>query len=424
MSDTTILVENLSKCYRLGLQEQKQDTLAGSILAGVKQPLHNLRHLRRLTRFAQGEQEADDVLWAVKDVSFEVQTGEVVGVIGRNGAGKSTLLKILARITHPTSGRIELRGQVSSLLEVGTGFHPDLTGRENVYLNGTILGMRKAEIDRKFDEIVEFSGVEKFLDTQVKHYSSGMKVRLAFAVAAHLEPEIMLVDEVLAVGDSEFQRKCLGKMGEVARNGRTVLFVSHNMGAVQALCTRAMVMNAGEIFFNGDLNTAIGKYLALFDSSSNTDLRDRKDRDGSGEVRFSDAYLLNTAGKKVFEIMTDEPVNLVLYTGSPAAQVRNVNVMVTIYDPSGYAITHLNNKLTGEQLDLVEGCNTYHCLISGFPFRPGSYSVNLSIGKDGDTFDHVERAFQFDVIDNNYFGTGKSLTSNVAPLLVHHNWKC
>ena len=229
MSDVAIHVENLSKQYQIGQLHRRNDTLRDAIMAG-------LGRLRRPSHSANQNQKSSGTFWALKDVSFEVKRGEVMGIIGHNGAGKSTLLKILSRITEPSSGRAEIHGRVGSLLEVGTGFHQELTGRENVYLSGAMLGMRREEIDRKFDEIVDFAGVEKFLDTPIKRYSSGMNVRLGFAVAAHLEPEILLIDEVLAVGDAEFQKKCLGKMGDVAREGRTVLFVSHKMGAVLSLC--------------------------------------------------------------------------------------------------------------------------------------------------------------------------------------------
>jgi lipopolysaccharide transport system ATP-binding protein len=278
MSEIAIKVENLSKRYRIGLEEEIPDTFVGAAKNFLLSPIRNFRQLQALSQFKDGSpetedgketgdgrretgnaaspssvlgppsaSEASDIIWALKDVSFEVKRGEVVGIIGRNGAGKSTLLKILSRITHPTSGRVELNGRVSSLLEVGTGFHPELTGRENIYLNGTILGMTKAEVVRKFDEIVAFSGVEKFIDTPVKRYSSGMRVRLAFSVAAHLEPEILLVDEVLAVGDIAFQKKCLGKMEKVAGEGRTVLFVSHNMSMIKTLCPEAILLEDGRL---------------------------------------------------------------------------------------------------------------------------------------------------------------------------------
>lgn len=256
-----IKVENLSKAYRIGLKEQRSDTLGGAIVNLAKKPLNNFKRLRSLSSISEKSKE-DDVFWALKDINFEVEEGEILGIIGKNGAGKSTLLKILSRITEPTTGKIEINGRVASLLEVGTGFNPELTGRENTYLNGTILGMRKKEIDKKFDEIVDFSGVEKFIDTPVKRYSSGMRVRLAFAVAAFLEPEILIIDEVLAVGDAEFQKKCLGKMQDISSGeGRTVLFVSHNMAAVQNLCEKGLVLKNGILTYFGNSIESIKSYL-------------------------------------------------------------------------------------------------------------------------------------------------------------------
>lgn len=259
MSDIAIKVENLSKRYRIGALEKQHDTFLSAIASWIKSPASNFKRLRKLSSFSE-KGDVEDVIWALKNISFEVNQGEVIGVIGRNGAGKSTLLKILSRITAPTTGRIELNGRVASLLEVGTGFHLELTGRENIYLNGTILGMTKSEVDRKFDEIVDFSGIEKFIDTPVKRYSSGMKVRLAFSVAAHLEPEILLIDEVLAVGDIAFQQKCLGKMEDIAGKGRTVLFVSHNMTAVKQLCEKVYWIDSGGIRQQGEVDTVIDTY--------------------------------------------------------------------------------------------------------------------------------------------------------------------
>jgi lipopolysaccharide transport system ATP-binding protein len=260
MSDTVIKVNKLSKAYRIGLKEQKNDTLGGAAMTWLKSPMKNFRRLKNLSAI-HSESAEEDIFWALKDISFEVNKGDILGVIGKNGAGKSTLLKILSKITDPTGGDITITGRVASLLEVGTGFNPDLTGRENTYLNGTILGMTKKEIDRKFDEIVEFSGVEKFIDTPVKRYSSGMKVRLGFAVAAHLDPEILIVDEVLAVGDFEFQKKCLGKMHDIsAGQGRTVLFVSHNMNAIKQLCNRCIVLKNGVKIFDGPETEAVNFY--------------------------------------------------------------------------------------------------------------------------------------------------------------------
>lgn len=262
MSEPAITVEGLSKRYRLGSAAPTHDTFVGATLAVLRAPLDNLRRLARLTRFNDSDR---DIVWALKEVSFSVRPGEIMGIVGRNGAGKSTLLKILSRIVEPSSGRATIRGRVASLLEVGTGFHRELSGRENVFLNGAILGMRRREIDSKFEEIVEFSGVSKFIDTPVKFYSSGMHVRLAFAVAAHLEAEILLIDEVLAVGDYGFQKKCLGKMSSASHSGRTVLFVSHNMGAISTLCDRTIVLDQGGVTFSGETQEAVQQYTAEVD---------------------------------------------------------------------------------------------------------------------------------------------------------------
>jgi len=264
-NELSIKVENIGKRYRIGMKEKIHDSIGGSILSFLKSPLSNYRKYRSLYKFndidLNQKTNSADIVWALRDVSFEVKRGEVLGIIGKNGAGKSTLLKILCGITDPTIGHAEIRGRVSSLLEVGTGFHTELTGRENVYLNATILGMKKVEVDRKFDEIVEFSGIEKFIDTPVKRYSSGMSVRLAFSVAAHLEPEILLIDEVLAVGDADFQKKCLNKMENVGQKGRTVLFVSHNMSAMTRLCERVILLDKGLVVEDGPSQDVVRGYL-------------------------------------------------------------------------------------------------------------------------------------------------------------------
>jgi lipopolysaccharide transport system ATP-binding protein len=264
-SNMAITVENISKCYRLGVKENMYDTFGQTLLDCIKSPLKNYRKYRSLYNFDDLDPDQkncpSNIVWALRDISFKVEKGEVLGIIGVNGAGKSTLLKILSKITAPTSGRATIRGRISSLLEVGTGFHPELTGRENVYLNGTILGMRKKEIDRNFDEIVDFSGIENFIDTPVKRYSSGMRVRLAFAVAAYMEPEILLIDEVLAVGDARFQKKCLDKMKDVGRQGRTVIFVSHNMPAVTRLCPRTLLLNGGSVQVDGNSERVVSAYM-------------------------------------------------------------------------------------------------------------------------------------------------------------------
>ena len=315
MTESAIKVEGLSKRYRIGLEEETHDSLVQAILDWVSSPIRNYRQLRELTQFENNqEEEQEDIIWALRDVSLEVQPGEVVGIIGRNGAGKSTLLKVLSKITYPTSGFVKLEGRVSSLLEVGTGFHPELTGRENIYLNGTILGMTKNEIDRKFEEIVDFSGVRRFIDTPVKRYSSGMRVRLAFSVAAHLEPEILLVDEVLSVGDAAFQKKSLGKMEEVSRQGRTVLFVSHNMGAVRSLCTRAILLEEGRLVADGDPDTTIDKYLKNSDVSSTGSIRwSEGEYPDSREVRLLGIDVLNAEGEKKTAFPIDEEIRIKIH---------------------------------------------------------------------------------------------------------------
>jgi lipopolysaccharide transport system ATP-binding protein len=305
-TDIAINIEHLSKRYRIGVKEEMNDTIGQVIIEFIKSPLKNYRRYRSLYKFADhkpgknqySDDETADIIWALKDLSLKIKKGEVVGIIGRNGAGKSTLLKILSKITDPTRGRVEIRGRISSLLEVGTGFHPELTGRENVYLNGTILGMRKREIDLKFDEIVEFSGIEKFIDTPVKRYSSGMKVRLAFSVAAHLEPEILFIDEVLAVGDAEFQKKCLNKMESVGQQGRTVLFVSHNMSAIARLCERTILLENGKIVSDGPSDKIVHYYLKS--GTGTMAVREWHEQDnspGNDAVRLRAVRILDHNGK-------------------------------------------------------------------------------------------------------------------------------
>lgn len=300
MSNPIIRVNNLSKRYRIGAAEKGYKTFREAIMEGLSAPLRNFSRLRSLTRFKNGDEA--DVIWALKDVSFEVNEGEVLGIIGKNGAGKTTILKILSRITEPTSGYAEIHGRVSSLLEVGTGFHPELTGKENIFLNGAILGMRKREIEQRFDDIVSFAEIGKYIDTPVKRYSSGMYVRLAFAVAAHLEPEILLVDEVLAVGDIGFQKKCLGKMEEVAKGGRTVLFVSHNMGAIGQLCQKALLLDKGKLIAIGGAKEIIEEYVDRFGETA----------DAKSEVSF-----LPDTGKRI-QILALRALD---HTGKPTTEL-------------------------------------------------------------------------------------------------------
>jgi lipopolysaccharide transport system ATP-binding protein len=397
MSTAAITVEGLSKRYRIGLKERAPDTMFGAATRWLRAPFENYARLRDLGRFQDGV-EGDDVLWALRDVSFELPRGQVLGIIGRNGAGKSTLLKVLSRIVEPSSGRAVMRGRVASLLEVGTGFHPELTGRDNVYLNGTILGMTKAEVARKFDEIVAFSGVEKFIDTPVKRYSSGMYVRLAFAVAAHLDPEILIVDEVLAVGDHEFQEKCLGAMRSVARAGRTVLFVSHNMAAVKALCSRGMYMASGRVAFEGDTAATIDAYLSA-GAKIATDgaIPDAARPHSTGEARFTHALVVDAEGNQTHTVHYREPINLRLRL-AVEREVRHALLDARVTG-EGLEITHsmVGDRET-EPVNLQPG--TYEITVQlDNPMQPGSYSMTIGLHySDGRTIDYVEHALDLRVL--------------------------
>lgn len=419
-SDTAITVNGLSKAFRIGLEETRAETLAGSIANMVKAPLRNLRNLRGLDTSKGGE--GKETLWALRDVSFEVKKGEVLGIIGRNGAGKSTLLKVLSRITEPTRGEIRMRGRVSSLLEVGTGFHPELTGRENIYMNGTILGMRKHEIARKFDEIVEFSGVERFLDTPVKRYSSGQKVRLAFSVAAHLEPEILIVDEVLAVGDMEFQKKCIGRMKEVAKGGeRTVLFVSHNMAAVQQLCTRGIVIAGGRNVLDGSVDEVTSSYLQDISEGSQVDLPQRTDRKGRGTHRFNSITLEDGIGGVVPQGVTGRPVSI-LFRFSPA--VVRPQVVFTIYNMHGIAIAFFDSMLASEDDHSFGGVavSEIACSFEELLLVAGSYRLNAALLVDGVMEDHVEGAVCFDVVAGAVRGRRPGQSQNYGSVTLPHRW--
>jgi lipopolysaccharide transport system ATP-binding protein len=370
MSDPIITVENLSKCYSIDHQRIKGEGLRHAIEHAVRNPLESFKAGRK---HWVGERKED--FWALRDVSFEIKPGEVVGIIGRNGAGKSTLLKILSRITEPTSGRIRLKGRVASLLEVGTGFHPELTGRENIYLNGAILGMSKAEIRRKFDEIVAFSEVERFLDTPVKRFSSGMYMRLAFAVAAHLEPEILVVDEVLAVGDAAFQTKCLGKMHDVATAGRTVLFVSHNMQAVSVLCSRTLFLQDGQVAYIGEVRQTIDLYIAMF-SRLGDDAQRPERRPGSGEYRFTTAH----PARDNFGSAEEKTIHFEVRRSK--RPVGKMWLSAFVADSSGAIVTQCDSRLVGA---FVEDCDRF---TGSFRFsapwlKPGNYRVDLFLCAGG-----------------------------------------
>jgi lipopolysaccharide transport system ATP-binding protein len=431
MTDTVIKAENLGKQYKLGLT--RHDLLSEKIMAGVKGIAGITRRLAggmdrpNFTRKVNQHESPGDrngYIWALKDVSFEVKRGEVVGIIGRNGAGKSTLLKILTRITEPTKGRAWIKGRVGSLLEVGTGFHQELTGRENIFLNGAILGMTRAEIKRKFDEIVEFSEVEKFIDTPVKRYSSGMYVRLAFAVAAHLEPEILLVDEVLAVGDFSFQKKCLGKMGEVAKEGRTVLFVSHNMAVILNLCAHAFLIEDGQLKAHDVTEKVVRKYIQDTDALASTPLDIRKDRQGNGKLRFVHAAILNNEGKAVKNVMSGEDIAILLSYRTPDGQSKSkVSVSVSFYGPSEEHLFTCWTAMMNSDYSNLPSQGIVICKIPKLPLAPGTYSFNIYSEVSGLLADWVPRAVTFDVLEGDYFGTGRLPPKSHGGLLVYHQWE-
>lgn len=377
MSKPVIRVENLSKKYVIGYQQDSYKTFRGAITDAAKS-LTNVINPRKKTA-AQLDHEQ---FWALNDVSFEIQQGDRVGIIGRNGAGKSTLLKILSRITEPTTGRIRISGRVASLLEVGTGFHPELTGRENIFLNGAILGMSKLEITRKFDEIVDFAEIEKFLDTPVKRYSSGMYVRLAFAVAAHLEPEILIVDEVLAVGDAQFQKKCLGKMEEVGREGRTVLFVSHNMGTITQLCTKGIYLASGKVIQSGNINSVIGKYLAQGSSNNGkmTLVNNIESIRKKKKLFFKQIRLINEEYIESSELDVRHPfyINFDYEITQP---LNNVELSIRIHTSDGISVLTSNQSDSSHGKSLkTRNIGSYEASIEmpGMFLMPGSYMLSIA----------------------------------------------
>ena len=422
MSDYMIKVENLSKSYQIKHQNAERYTALRDVIT------NNVKHMgqRLLGRSnGNGHGPSRETFWALDDVSFEVKQGERVGIIGRNGAGKSTLLKILSRITEPTKGRVRLRGRVASLLEVGTGFHPELTGRENIYLNGAILGMTRDEIKRKFDEIVAFAEVEKFLDTPVKRYSSGMYVRLAFAVAAHLEPEILVVDEVLAVGDAAFQKKCLGKMEDVAGEGRTVLFVSHQMAAIQNLSSRTIWLNKGTVIKDSDTKSTLNEYMAQLTNTSQIPLLDRVDRKGTGKIRFTSFQFQNGNDKPVSTFYSGQDVKIVLtYNNNSARDINYLHVALGIDNSTGQRVTHFSNEVTGEVFDFVsQDASKIKICIPRLPLMPGRYGFTIYCTINGVVADWIQNAGAFDVEAGNYYQTGKLPPNGQGNFLVDHHFK-
>jgi len=421
-NETVIEIQNLSKRYRYGGVASASDSLRTDLADWAK----GLLRLQKVKRppgahhesFRQIQAHRVDVdpnyFWALRDVNLEIKQGEVVGIIGRNGAGKSTLLKILSRITPPTSGTITYHGRVASLLEVGTGFHRELTGRENVFLNGSILGMKRAEITRRFDEIVAFAEVDKFIDTPVKFYSSGMYVRLAFAVAAHLQPEILIVDEVLAVGDASFQKKCVGKMGEVASQGRTVLFVSHNMPSVARLCQRVVFLEKGAITKDGPTQEVVEYYQSKDSQNGQNDLAQRPDRTGSGRLRFTGVRLCSEKGE-VHTVTSGEDLTVELYfDASEQIFPRTTRLGISIITTGGTELVSFDSASGNFDPRCIPAKGVFRCRIPRFPLIRGKYQLWLYAAINGEEADRVEDALRIEVVSGEY--------PRVGYFAIDHQW--
>ena len=420
---TAIEFNNISKIYRLGLVST--GTLAHDLkrwwtmnIRGKEDPYLTIGETN--DRSTKGESE---YVWALKDIDFKVEQGDVVGIIGKNGAGKSTLLKILSKVTAPTTGTIRARGRIGSLLEVGTGFHPEMTGRENIYMNGAILGMTKAEITKKLDEIVDFSGCERYIDTPVKRYSSGMMVRLGFAVAAHLDPEILVVDEVLAVGDAEFQKKAIGKMQDVSRGeGRTVLFVSHNMGSIKALCKHGLLLENGKVKYSGDISQTITEYLSGNSIDYGVPLVDRKDRIGVGGIRVNRITITTMGDEEISHVLSGQDFKLKFYYESTQSDTqKNIILSVRIADENETSLSLSHNRLTGQPFTVAKGEGIFEFIVHKNPLNAGLYAISYTImGNNGKLpyLDGMSTALKLKVQEGDFFKSGELAPHDFGPLLI------
>ena len=424
MAKTVLQFNKLGKTYMIGHRDTDQRYLAlrDVISESLKKWWSRIRHPEYYTH------ENLEEFWALKDIDLEVKEGDRLGIIGRNGAGKTTLLKVLSRITEPTAGHIKIRGRVASLLEVGTGFHPELTGRENIYLNGAILGMTRSEIKRKFDEIVAFAGVEHFLDTPVKRFSSGKHVRLGFAVAAHLEPEILVVDEVLAVGDVSFQKKCIEKMGSISKEGRTILFVSHQMQAISNLCNRAILLDRGEISHHGDTGDVISTYLnSATKSESFTPLSERIDRKGSGKIKWTDTWIENINNERVNMVMSGEDFYIVgIFEILAPIQSFKLSFAFALYNQKAEQLTDLTNLCVDKDFTQSMKQNNFyrvHSKIKRTPLTSGLYTYNMMLRNNHDVQDFLLDGGVFQVENGDFFKTGKMIQSGQGSLLFDQEWE-
>lgn len=425
MDDIIINIENLSKQYEIGSIKDRGRTFREALTDKVLIPF---RRIRNTFTHATSDFDAEPTsIWALKNVSLQVKKGEVLGIIGRNGAGKTTLLKILSRITEPTEGEVRITGRVGSLLEVGAGFHSELTGRENIYLSGSILGMKKAEIDKKFDEIVAFAEIEKFIDTPVKRYSSGMYMRLAFAVAANLEPEILLVDEVLAVGDAVFQTKCLAKMSSITQQGWTVLFVSHNLGAVGSICQQGIVLDYGKILFHGPVQKSIQFYEkeVLKKKYIQEQISERKDRSGTGEIKLVNFHIEDEEGKRIEVIHNGNTVKLVFgYRTDNNKEAEGIDLGIIVERESGEKVFQLSTKFTGQKFDRIPSEGFVVCTIRKFPLAPGKYKLGAYLEAKTIPADYITMLTYLDVVDGDFYDSGYQIYEKETRILVDGTWSC
>jgi lipopolysaccharide transport system ATP-binding protein len=421
-----IKVTNLSKIYRLG--QIGTGTINRDLerwykmrIRGQEDPFLKIGETNE-----RDKKGVSDVVYSLRDINFEVQRGEALGIIGKNGAGKSTLLKIISRVTSPTSGKIQIKGRVASLLEVGTGFHPELSGRENIYLNGAILGMRKNEITRKLDEIIDFSGVERYIDTPVKRYSSGMYVRLAFAVAAHLESEIMIIDEVLAVGDAEFQKKCFGKMGEVSKGeGRTILFVSHNMGAIKTLCNRCIVLDNGIISNSGSVGECIDLYLFDLEERLKNNNLENLSRNGSAEMKIIGFHIENSRGLIINKIISGDDIKFVFkYEKQDESLLNNISLGFSIHNNDGDTFSILYSDYTNDLFEIKHKTGFIKCLIKTFPFSQGRYLIGVRVIRNGTEVDYPKELISYiDVENGNFYNSTNVTHSGLGSILIKGTWE-
>lgn len=410
MTTPIIKVDSLSKRYTIGDRRNSQQTLREAIMTTAAAP-------SRLFKRDAGSEN----LWALKEVSFTVERGEVIGIIGRNGAGKSTLLKVLSRLTPPTKGKVELYGSVNSLLEVGTGFHPELSGRENIFLNGAIMGMQRSTIRERFESIVSFAEVERFIDTPVKHFSSGMYMRLAFAIAAHLESEILIVDEVLAVGDASFQKRCLAKMESVAKQGCTVLLVSHNLAAIENLCRRVMLLDYGQLVFDGPTAAGVDRYLAR--NNSDSGIVAETNRAGSQEIVVTSVELRDAQGRPLDMALSGQSIEIWLNYEAKSLRSNRVVAAIGVTTQFGMPVFLQHNRLTADEWGQIPDRGAFVCRIPRLPLTPATYNVTYSLMRDDEYLDVRENAYVLQVAEGDFFGSGEVPPASHGCCLVDADWR-